>query len=85
MIYAKGTLYKLKQKTAIALLQETSHFRRIQKDAVFPNSTSDESDDDFGCSRYKNNDNHNHNSRLYSIQTIPCRYGTAIEQYKHFD
>ena len=43
--YTKGTLIKAKADHVVA--RNISHFRGIPKDVVFPNSTSDESYDDF--------------------------------------
>ena len=57
------------------------HFCRILKDAVFPNNTSDESDNNFEYSRHDSNANHNQNTRRYPLRNRqpPCRYGTAFE------
>ena len=47
-IYIKGTLVKAKAKnTDCVVTRNIPCFRRIPKDAVFPSSTSEESDDEF--------------------------------------
>ena len=66
MIYTKGTLAKAKSENIDHVVTRIiSHFHRIPKDAVFPNSTSDELDDYFEYTRHDNNDNHNHHNRHY--------------------
>ena len=48
VIETKGTLIKAKEENSERVVtRNISYFRRIPKDAVFPNNTSDESDDDF--------------------------------------
>ena len=81
MIETKGTLIKAKEENSDRETRNISHFRRIPKDAVFPNNTSDESNDDFEYSRHDNNANHNQNTRRYSLRYRQplCRYGTAFE------
>ena len=81
MIETKGTLIKAKEENSDRETRNISHFRRIPKDAVFPNNTSDESNDDFEYSRHDNNANHNQNTRCYPLRYRQplCRYGTAFE------
>ena len=55
VIETEGTLIKAKEENSNRVVtRNISHFRRIPKDAVFPNNTSDESDDDFEYSRHDN-------------------------------
>ena len=69
VIGRNGTLIKVKEENSDRVVtRNISHFRRIPKDAVFPNNTSDESDDDFEYSRYDNNANHNQNTRRYPLR-----------------
>ena len=61
VIDIKGTLIKAKANKQRS--RSYKNLRIIPKDAVFPNSTCDKSDDGFEYSRNNNNDNHNHNNR----------------------
>ena len=82
VIETNETLIKAKEGNSDRVVtRNISHFRRILKDAVFPNNTFDESDDDFEYSRHDNNANHNQNTRRYPLRNRqpPCRYGTAFE------
>ena len=82
VIETNGTFIKAKEENSDRVVTTNiSHFLRIPKDAVFPNNTSDESDDDFEYSRHDNNANHNQNTRRYPLRNRqpPCRYGTAFE------
>ena len=63
----KRSLKAKSENSDCVVTRNISHFGRIPKDPVFPNSTSDESDDDFEYSRHNNNDNHNHNNRHYPL------------------
>ena len=48
VIETKETLLKAKEgHSDCVVTRSISHFRRIQKDNVFPNNTSHESDNDF--------------------------------------
>ena len=81
MIYTKWALIKAKAENSDRLVvRNISQFLRISKDAVFPNSTSDESDGDFEYSRHDINDNHDPNNRIYLLRNRqpPCQYGTAF-------
>ena len=52
-IYIKGTLVKAKAKnTDHVVTRNISCFHRIPKDAVFPSSRSEESDDEFEYTRH---------------------------------
>ena len=78
----KGILIKAKAENSHQVVtRNISHFRRIPKDAVFPNNTSDESDNNFEYSRHVNNDNHIHNNSHYPLRNRQplCRYGPAFE------
>ena len=82
VIETNETLIKAKEGNSDRVVtRNISHFRRILKDAVFPNNTFDESDDDFEYSRHDNNANHNQNTRRYPLRNRqpPCQYGTAFE------
>ena len=82
MIDTKETLIKTKKENSDHVVtKDISGFRRILKDAVFPNNTADESDDDFGHSTHDNNADHNQNTRRYPLRSrqSPCLYGTAFE------
>ena len=82
VIETKGTLIKAKEENSNRVVTKNiSHFCKIPKDAVFPNNTSDESDNDLEYSRHDNNANHNQNNRRYPLRNrqSPCRYGTAFE------
>ena len=60
VIETKETLIKAKEENSDRVVtRNISYFCRILKDSVFPNNTSDESDNDFKYSRYDNNANHN--------------------------
>lgn len=61
VIDIKGTLIKAEAKKQRS--RSYKNLRIIPKDAVFPNSTCDKSDDGFEYSRNNNNDNHNQNNR----------------------
>ena len=66
MIQTKKTLIKTKAKNSDCVVaRNIKQFRRIRKDAVFINNTSDESDNNFECTRHKNLDNQNQNNRHY--------------------
>ena len=70
MIQTKETLIKAKEENSDRVVtRNISYFCRILKDSVFPNNTSDESDNDFKYSRYDNNANHNQNNRCYPYLT----------------
>ena len=82
VIDTKGILIKVKaENNDQVVTQNISHFRRIPKDAVFPSSTSDESDDSFEYGRHSNIDNHNQNNSRYPLRNKapPYRHGTAFE------
>ena len=69
VIETNGTFIKAKEENSDRVVTTNiSHFLRIPKDAVFPNNTSDESDDDFEDSRHANNANHNQNTRRYPLR-----------------
>ena len=82
VIETKGILIKAKEENSNCIVTRNirSHFCRIWKDAVFPNNTSDESDNEFEYGRHDNNANHNQNNRHYPLHTRqpPCWYGTAF-------
>ena len=82
VIETNRTLIKAKEENSDCVVtRNISHFPKIPKDAVFPNNTSDESDNDFEYSRHSNNTNHSQNTRRYPLRKRqpPCQYGTALE------
>ena len=82
VIETKGTLIIAKaENSGRVVTRNIAHFRRIPKDAVFPNNTSNESDDEFEHSRHGNFANQNQNKRRYSLRNRqpPCRYHTTFE------
>ena len=84
VIYTKRNLAKAKAENSDPVVTiNKSHFCRISKYAVFPSSTSDESDDDFEYNRDDNNDNYNHNNKRYPLcnRQPTCRHGTVLEHY----
>ena len=75
IIQTKGALIKAQtQNSNCVVTRNISYLRIISKDTVFPNSTSEELDDEFEYSRHDSNDNHNHNTRRYLLGKIhpPC-------------
>ena len=67
VIYTKGILVKAKGENGDRVVtRNIPHFCTIPKDAVFPSSTSDETDNDIEYTRHESNDNHNLNDRCYS-------------------
>ena len=82
VIFTKEILIKAKAENSDRVVARNIwHFRRSSKDVVFPNSTSDESENDFEYSRHSNTDNYNHSNRYYPLhdRQTPCRYGTVFE------
>ena len=89
VIFKKGALVKAKAENSDHVVtRNISHFCRILKDAVFPNSTFHESDNDFEYSRHDSNDNYNHNNRHYPLRNSQrsCQYGSVFDlKTKHLD